>query len=192
MTTRVNNRLIIIGAALLLCLPLFAIIAGICAYSFPRQYYSHATVEFRSSNPATFLQAFGEAAQPYRGAAEVREVRNSNLWEIGVYDSNPQQAAERSNLIAVAVQQKLNDAARSDVSSTNPLAIQLRMPAVKIWERAEPTLAPAKPNARVIIFLGAGVGLLPAFAGVVLLVVAFVTRPSRVQSQVAQQNAPSA
>lgn len=165
MTKNLHTILMAVGAALLLCLPAFAVLAGIYAYSVPRQYYSKATLESRSTEPTAFLRALSAAAQPYRSSAEVREIRNTKLYEIGVYDTDPQQAAERANVIADTVQEKLKD----DSIANAP-------PAVTIWERAEPSAHAARPNFPRIIVLGMAAGLLPALFGAVLLVIGFVTR----------------
>src|SRR5581483_5356261 len=106
-----KSKLTLVGIALLLCLPAFTLIGGGVAYCTPRQYFSKCTVEFADPNPAQFEQAFLTAAGTDRKSASLKAVRNTGLYEIGVYDADPQQAANKANTIAVILQNKFKPAA---------------------------------------------------------------------------------
>jgi hypothetical protein len=57
-------------------------------------------------------------------SASVREIRNTNLFEVTVSDSDAKQAVKRVNQIVLALQSLLSD----------PEAVR---PALKIWEKGE-------------------------------------------------------
>ena len=187
MNKNTNTKLLIIGVALLLCLPTFAIITGIYAYVAPRQYYSKTVLEFHSSRFPEILPTFLAAAQPFRNSTLIRQVRNTEQFEIGVYDAKPQQAADRANFLAATVQQKLLETAASNTPSsdlrTAATEAESHGSPVKIHEQAEPSLTPAKPNVRAIMLLGIGIGFFFAFFGVILLVIRFASRTTNVPNQ---------
>jgi len=59
----------------------------------------------------------------------LRRVRNTDLYEVGVYDADPQNAARRANELVAAMQSKLNE--ESGGKRT-----------FRIWERAQPSIRP--------------------------------------------------
>ena len=91
-----------------------------------RQYRSHATIEVQRPDAEAAIRAH----LPQRdGTVTLKNVRNTDLYEIIVSDAtNPQAAANRANELTMNIQKALNDQ-----SNGKP---------VKVWEKAEPALQP--------------------------------------------------
>ena len=182
MNRATESKLVVAGVALILCLPVFAAVAGLYCYFTPRQYYAETTIEFRRSSPDDLRKAFHTAVLPFQQSAEFREVRNTALYEIGVYDLDPQQAANRANTTAATLQQQLGSEDQLRVTGPEPdprpaaIESQMRGPVIKIWERAEPPVNPSRPNVPAVMLLGLAPGLLLAGVGGVLLLIAFLSR----------------
>jgi len=178
MSKAAQSKLIIAGAALILCLPVFGVAAGLYCRFAPREYYAETTIEFRNSNTVDLFNTFADVALPFRESANLKNVRNTSLYDIGVYDLNPQEAANRANTIAVTLQQKLgaDEQLRVSGSESSPAALawikSQAGPAVKIWAKAMPPAAPSRPNVFIVMFLGLAPGLLLAGLGGVLVIVA--------------------
>ena len=164
-----NKKLLIPGVLLLLCLPLFTIGAGLASYFLPRQYYSRVRVEYKGPE-RQLTEAFQAAQRSVKSELRLRPVRNTSLYDIGIYDPNPQQAAEKANSLGVALRDTLNREDSSDRES------------FRIWEKAEVALAPARPNVSAFMLIAAAAGMLFALSGGVLIIVALVTRNSRSQT----------
>ncbi len=196
MNTSTKRNFIMSGGALLLCLPLGLVIAGLYCYFIPREYSAKATLELSDSTKSydphradVLRQAMDAVPPPLRSATELLEVRNTGLFEIRSVDPVPQAAADRANNLAITLQQKLRaeDPARVPAAGSDPEAAtlaaietQMHRPTIRIWERAEPPLIPARPNVPAVMFLALAVGLLPAGIGGTLLLVAFVAKEHRV------------
>ena len=160
-----NKKLLIPGVLLLLCLPLSLIAAGITSYALPRQYFSRARIEYKGPEQQ-LNEAFQAATQLSKHQVTLQPIRNTSLIDIGTFEPNPQQAADRANTVAVTLQQTFRGEDQNDQDR------------VKIWEKAEVSLAPAKPNVPAFFLIAAAIGMLFAFLGFVLVIVAFVTRKS--------------
>jgi len=189
-----KSKFTVIGIALLLCVPTFALIGGGVAYFSPRQYFSKCTVEYRGLNPAEFEQAFLTAAGPDHKAASLKEVRNTGLYEIGIYDADPQQAANKANTIAVTLQNKFKPAApptapklpgnatiaEREAAALSNAEVQMKFQIdglpVRIWEKAEPATEPARPNVPLMLFIAITAGLVFAAFGAIFLIVGLITR----------------
>jgi capsular polysaccharide biosynthesis protein len=178
MSKAAKSKLAIAGVALILCLPVFAVAAGLYCYFAPREYYARTTIEYSRPNIDDLRQAFSAAVLPFRQSADLQNVRNTSLYEIGVYHLDPQEAANRANTIALTLQQTLgaDDWLHVAGAESDPdvAAIESRMRgrAVKIWERAERPAAPSRPNVFVVMLLGVASGIFVAVIGGVLLIVA--------------------
>jgi hypothetical protein len=90
--------------------------------------YAKATFEFGAANNAADEQAIRALLPKNDPSVTLLKVRNTGLYEIGVHDSDPRLAAQRANDLAAMLQTKL--------SAANP---DKRF---KLWERAEPPIAP--------------------------------------------------
>lgn len=185
MPKKFHSKLIIIGSILLICLPIFAAVAGLFAFLLPRQYYAHTTIEYKGSNPPIFSKVLKEVPQSYRKEIVISKVRNTDLYQIGVYDSDPQQAAIRANKITLDFQNQVLGEKWSATVPQNTNATtqaQVPMPSVNIWEKAETPAYPTRPHVGFILFLGMGPGLLLALVGLILLVIGFIMRASSAQN----------
>jgi uncharacterized protein involved in exopolysaccharide biosynthesis len=167
-----------LGIALILCLPVFGIVAGLYCHFAPREYYAETTIEFSYPNTGDLLKAFAAAAMPFRESAKFQNVRNTSLYDIGVYDLNPQEAANRANAIAATLQQKLGPDYQyhGSGSESDPRAAMIekamrRGPAVKIWVAATPSADPSRPDVFMVMILGLAPGLMLAGLGGMLLIV---------------------
>ena len=171
-----NKKLLIPGVLLVLCLPLFLIAAGVTSYLLPRQYYSRMQVEYSdlehrdNSRERQLTEAFQVARQSVKNEVTLQPVRNTGLYTIGVFDPNPQRAADLANSIGIAMRDILH---RSDLPDRDSF---------KIWEKAEVARGPARPNVGMFMLIAAAVGMLFALVGGVLIIVALVTRNSRPQA----------
>jgi len=170
-----KSKLVVLGAALVLCLPVFGVAAGLYCRFALREYYATTTIEFRRSNPDELRTAFSAAA-PLRESEILENVRNTSLYDIGVHDRNPQDAANRANTIALTIQESFDSDDRTQAPSaeSDPVAAikNWKGSAVKIWARAEPPVAPSRPNVLIVMILGLAPGLVLAGLGGVLLIVA--------------------
>ncbi|MDR3406137.1 MAG: hypothetical protein P4L99_26865 [Chthoniobacter sp.] len=195
-----KSKFTVVGIALLLCLPAFTIIGAGVAYFSPRQYFSKCTVEFRGTDRNEFVHAFLLAARPYSKSASLQEVRNTGLYEIGIYDADPRQAANKANGIATTLQEKLKPAAppppsrlpgNATIAEREAAALanaeaqmnaRSRSPVVRIWEKAEPAAVPARPNVPLILFIAIAGGMVFAAFGAISLIVGLITRADNVPS----------
>jgi hypothetical protein len=170
-----KSKLVVVGATLVLCLPVFGVAAGLYCRFVPREYYAQTTIEFRRSDPDELRKAFSVTAPPSRESASLENVRNTSLYDIGVYDLDPQEAANRANTIAETIRERFDsdDRAHASGAESDPAAaIKNRLDrAVKIWARAAPPVAPSRPNVFIVMFLALAPGLLLAGLGGVLLIV---------------------
>jgi hypothetical protein len=151
-----RKPLMIAGIVLMLGLLFFPILTATMVYESPRYYFSTCTVEMPahwesinafeasqhtpdpSPNPDTCMHDVQAAMAPFGSAGEYRKVPQTDLWELGIWDRSPMDAAMKANEAAIALQTS---------SSVK----------VKIWEMAEPALAPVQP--RVVFDMSAGLGL---------------------------------
>ena len=158
-----SNKKLAIGTPLLCCLPLFVIAAGILSALAPKSYFSTALIEPSGANFEEVNKAFQEVVQP---SAEVRleEVRNTDLVAIHVRAATAQQAADKANMIASALQQKLQ------VEGPQPL---------KILSPAEPASISATPSVLGNMVLADILGLLPAIVGLILVILGISDRLSK-------------
>ena len=147
-----RRKLIRLGIALLLCLPLCVLALSALAYWFPRQYAARVMLEVtpRTSTPADIARIQKQAMELGGKSVGWSSHKGTGLFDLTIYDPNPQQAAERANALALSVQER------------NPARI-------KILEEAEPP--PAIRPLPYILRGGVILGGLPAAVGLVLLIV---------------------
>ena len=152
------------GIFLILGIVLFPLAAGHTVYQMPQYYFSKATVEFKSKDssgrpgkqvgqpfdPAVAQRAVEAVMAPLGAGAEALPIRQTDLYELRVWDQDPMQAAVKANMAAITLQQQ------------NPIR-------VKLWEKAEPALAPGRPQVMPYLAAGLGVGLLSFVVGVMVL-----------------------
>jgi capsular polysaccharide biosynthesis protein len=120
-----NRHLIIGGIALVALLPLALAVAGVCACLTPREYLAQCVVDPLNIEPAAFHEAFTAAAQPYEPAVQIHGLRNSGMFQIGVYSPSPQAAADHANGIALALQHRF----KTEIPSAEELLRQADSPA---------------------------------------------------------------
>ena len=108
---------------------LLGFIISLCCGSCSRQSYAQATIQFGPPNDANAESAIRTLLPKDDPSVTLRRVRNTDLYEVGVYDADPQNAARRANELVAAMQTKLND----DSAGKRTF---------KIWERAEPSIKP--------------------------------------------------
>jgi hypothetical protein len=146
----------VIGGVLMLGLVVFPVILGVINYYLPRQYFSKATVEFHTSDAIGNAEADAAVAvvmKRYGAAADYRRVRMTDLYELGIWDTNPEVAAMNANGAAVELAQTYRGR-------------------VKVWEQAEPAMEPARPKVLFDVACGFALGVLSFLVGVVLLITA--------------------
>jgi len=146
-----RNNFIISGVVCILCFPFLLIVAGMWSRFLPREYFSKATVELKGASDYEYHQALMKALGRLGAAGEIRDIRQTDLKEIGAFDTDPVQAARKANEAAETLRQ----------TSQFP---------VKIWEKAEPAMDPSLPRVGFILLCAGGVGLLCATVGVALIV----------------------
>jgi uncharacterized protein involved in exopolysaccharide biosynthesis len=181
-----KSWLIFGGLALILCLPLLTLAAGIYAYFLPRQFYSQTTLEVRTADPTDFLQTLQGIEAANNISAEVHAVRGTDLFAIGVYDTNPAHAAEQANVLAFEVLSKFAAVADADrhadadrqaaVAGTGSIQGQRHELPMHVFAPAVPALAPARPNVFRIMLLGVGAGSIFAGFGSFLLIMRLARR----------------
>jgi hypothetical protein len=169
-----NNRKwtsAVAGVVLLISFPLFVVAGAIYTYYRPREYYSRATVEIRyATDSALSTITNAVAADPHH--LVLKNIPRTDLYEIGVFDQNRETAAIEANQIADTFSRLANISlpsfrSGSDNAPLTPLV-------VKIWERAEPAFAPARPNVFRNMALFAGLGSLLAVGGGMLLITSLI------------------
>ena len=103
-----------------ICLGLFALlfVSG-CA----RKYFSKATIEVSGSNAEVIAQ---NQLPKDDSSITLKRIRDTNLYQVGVYSPDPEVAAKRANELVNNIQ----DAVKASGNSS------------KIWETAEPALKP--------------------------------------------------
>lgn len=161
MTKSTKTKLIVSGVILLLCLPASVIVAGIYAYSAPRWYFSSVFVEFVPAYSADLRKAFEAASQQLGESVALNEVRNTDLFQITVHDTNPQEATDRANAFVASFQTKLE---------------QSNVGRMSVKQLAEPASYPARPNVLMMILAGAGIGSIAAALGLSLLLIGLLNK----------------
>jgi hypothetical protein len=129
-----------------------------------------------------------QAAGPDIKSMELRQLRGRDLFEIGFYDRDPERAADRANEVALAVEQ----AFLKEVPKPTPIPGQSQADRVAaemnydmqtmvchMWEKAEPALAPSRPNVSFIMFAGIGGAVFFAGAGSILIMIGMAGRADR-------------
>jgi hypothetical protein len=113
----------VILCVLLAAFPIDCVLADDSAEKQP--YLAKAVVEYLGAEPGVDPTEVLMSNLP-RGefSASVREIRNTNLYEITVSAADPKQAVKRVTQIVAALQNLIND----------PEALQ---PRLKIWEKGE-------------------------------------------------------
>jgi len=154
------KRNLLMGAGTVLMLGLFLIplaVAGIL-YTMPRLYFSKSTVELKSADKAACLQAAQATMAQFGPNSKVVNDTDTDLYELGIWDRNPADAATKANQAALALEQK----------STIP---------VKIWEMAQPALVPARPRVHRDMLIGEELGGASFVLGLVLVIVTRAVSP---------------
>ena len=93
MTSKTNPILIIVAAIL----ATFSL-----SHAEPPEYFSAVTVELKEAMREAVLGKLNAVAKQDRNV-QIKQRQKTSLWEIGVYDTNPNRAAEKANRIAVDV-----------------------------------------------------------------------------------------
>jgi hypothetical protein len=148
----------------MLGLVIFPTATAISTYYLPRQFYSQSTVQFITLSSAVDpLHEIASVMAQYGPAVDVKPVRDTDLYELGIWDTNPAHAAMSANTAAMTLAQKF--------------------PAhVKIWEHAEPALAPGRPSVFHFIMMALAAGSLSFLIGLILFLVARAPRPQPTSS----------
>ncbi len=195
-----GSRLIFVGSALMLCLPLFAIVAWIISCFHPRIYYTEAWFKVHGADPAKLYQMVLNAASLDNISTNTVELKCSirtgphsfhmvgnisantvalkrlpeadYLCDIGIYNPDSQRAAEEANKLMFAVR----DMILAHSPSNAPLA-------VTIGREAQPARNPLHSKADKIMFRGVGAGSILALCGLDLLIVGLVSRSSNIRNQ---------
>lgn len=118
MTHKAKQILIIVGAVLVALFPTSRRIASAHLRNAPREYFSAVTVEIKETSRASVLQELGAVAKQHRNAVEIKQQKDTALWEIGVYDSDPNRAAEKANTIAVTCRDRRIEELRNKTDQT--------------------------------------------------------------------------
>ena len=108
----------------------FTLLVLLCCESCSRHPYARATIEFGPHDDASSEAAIRALLPPNDPSVTLRPFRNTGLYEIGVYDPDPQIAAKRANELVTEMQAKLKSE-----SGGKPF---------RIWERAEPPIMPVR------------------------------------------------
>ena len=94
-------------------------------------YFAKVTVEVTPSDSSAEQRL--RAHLPKNDSSVTLEaIPNTNLFSIGIIAADPQSAAKRANEIAVTIQGALGSEAKPKL--------------LKIWEKAEPPIAPLSPK----------------------------------------------
>ena len=89
-------------------LSLFALLVAVFCPSCSREYYAKSLVEFGPANDTNAMNAIRLLLPTNDPSVSLRTVRNTSLYEIGVRDRDPRNAAKRANEIVATVQKGLN------------------------------------------------------------------------------------
>ena len=170
-TMKLHRKIILIGIALILCLPVLILAGSIYCYLMPKSYQSAAVVGTETPESDVVLRGAGEmnavetafrkVALQEGPSAQIQHIRNTLLHQIIVTDHNPKVAADRANALATKLMEEFK--------RTSPSKI-------KMWARAEPATAPGAPNIIAVQVLACGIGAILALVGVVILIVTFLRR----------------
>lgn len=109
---------------------LLGLLLVLCCNGCSRRHYAKATVEFGRPNDANAQNAIRALLPKDDPSVTLRTVRNTGLYEIGVYDLDPHNAAKRANELVATIHTSLNDESAGK--------------RFKIWERAEPPIKPTR------------------------------------------------
>ena len=103
----------------------FLALVLVIALGCKRQYYSRVRVEYRAPAGADAEKSLRDFLLKEDSSVKIEAVRNTGLFDIGVFSPDPKAAADRANHLAVLLGQTLN---------TDPDRQVFR-----IWEKAEPS-----------------------------------------------------
>jgi hypothetical protein len=103
-----------------ICFLFFALLL-VCGCA--RKYFSKATFEFKGSNAESL---FHSQLPKDDSSVTLKKIPDTDLYEVGVYSTDPEVAARRANDLVINIQ----DAVKADGN------------AIKIWEIAEPATKP--------------------------------------------------
>lgn len=157
MKTAAPRRLFAIGVALVFCFPLLAAGMGLYSYALSKwvykSFYASAFVEQSTGS----IEDLNRAIQPGSPNVEITPVRNTDLIQVGVHAPTAQEAVDKANSVAQAIQEKFN--------AQKPEAIRIKVPATD-------AMPPPRPLVFLNMVLGGFVGFFPAVVGAVLILVA--------------------
>jgi hypothetical protein len=132
------------GAWLIAVLPMIVGLTALFTYSQPLRYFSHAVVEV-DGDTSDFEYDVRDAAQD--NTPVIENTPGSNRYSVGFYSADASDAAAQANDVTETA---LKEMARTHAYGSNPEvdsnAANLKLPSAKVWERAEPSLAPTRPN----------------------------------------------
>ncbi len=144
-----RRRLLAVGTALVLCLPVLMAAGGLWSYFTPRWYFSSVIVEPGALDFRELKHALPSIA-PSSPDVSLEQVRNTDLVQIGVRSLDPQAAADQANSIAAELAQRDSK--------------------LRILQRAEPPASSVRPNILANAALGGAVAFFPAMVGLILMV----------------------
>jgi len=173
--------------------------------------FSMVTLECNDASRASVFRKLDEIAKQDR-SVQIKQQRNTKLWEIGVYDTDANRAAEKANRIAIAAR----DEAVSEFRKTIDPELEKRqreelkreiqrnrerkdglgaeqkysaaqfdmifIAPVKIWQRGVPAVSPTHPNVKVILASADILGSLLCVIGVVLILVGLRRKSKIIQA----------
>ena len=116
--TSKTNPILIIAAAILAAFSL--------SHAEPPEYFSVVTVELQEARRESVLEKLNAIAKQDRNV-QIKKQQKTSLWEIGVYDTNPNRAAEKANRIAVDVRDAvISESRKPSDAELEQLKLQLQ------------------------------------------------------------------
>ena len=157
------NWKILIGIALLLCWPTLVLWEGLYAWHAPKWYYSTAIIERRGASVEEMNKAFQEIAPNSKDALFKVAENTDTVVTVIARDQQSQPASDKANSIATAMIAKV-----PKHGSQSP----------KIVFPAHPEIHPITVPLGVNLLFGCVVGLIPALAGLTLVLRGRRARPA--------------
>ena len=111
--------------------PIFFVVAAILA-AFSRshaespEYFSVVTIEFKEASREAALGKLNAIAKQDRNV-QIKQRQKTSLWEIGVYDTDPNRAADKANRIAIDVRDAvISESRKHSDAELEQLKLQLQ------------------------------------------------------------------